>query len=229
MLEFRQVTKIFDGTRTVLEGIDFRMEKGEFLLLVGPNRAGKTTLLRLISLEEFPTKGEIVFDNFSTRTIKKKQIPLLRRKMGRIFPDFQLIDDTNVFDNIAVSLRINGTIERKTKRKVQQVMETLGLFRMARCYPGQLSNGEKQKVACARAMVREPLLLLADEPTLNLDQKSSDEILGLLRQINLLGTSVLLATCDPHLRVGDHAKKIMLEKGKMIQSIRGDIKIPSLV
>lgn len=229
MLELKEITKIFDKNRIALEGINFQLDKGEFVLLVGPNQAGKTTLLKLISLEEFPTSGEIVFDQFSSRTIEKKQIPLLRRKMGRIFPDFQLIDDMNVFDNIALNLRIGGVEEGKIKKQVHRVMEMVGLSRKDGCFPHQLSAGEKQKVACARAMVKEPLLLLADEPTLNLDQKSSDEILELLQQINIMGTSVLLATCDSHLRVGGHARIIRLDRGKLVKPTCDGLKITSPV
>jgi cell division transport system ATP-binding protein len=229
LLELKQITKIFDKTRIALEGISFRMDKGEFVFLVGPNQAGKTTLLKLISLEEFPTQGEIVFDQFSSRTIKGKQIPLLRRKMGRIFPDFQLIDNMNTFDNIALSLRIGGVEEGKIKKQVHRVLEMVGFSSKDRCFPCQLSAGEKQKVACARAMVKEPLLLLADEPTLNLDQKSADEILGLLQQINILGTSILLATCDSQLRVGSHARIIRLDRGKLVKPACDGLKILSPV
>jgi len=229
LLELKQITKIYDKTRIALGGVNFRMDKGEFVSLVGPNRAGKTTLLKLISLEEIPTSGEIVFDRFSSRTIKKKQIPFLRRKMGRIFPDFQLIDDMNTFDNIALSLRIGGVEEGKIRKQVHRIMEMVGFSSKGRCFPHQLSAGEKQKVAFARAMVKEPLLLLADEPTLNLDQKSADEILGLLQQINILGTSILLATCDSQLRVGSHARIIRLDRGKLVKPACDGLKILSPV
>jgi cell division transport system ATP-binding protein len=226
LLKLKEVTKIFDETQIALERIDFQLDKGEFMVLVGPNQAGKTTLLKLISLEEFPTCGEIVFDGLNSRTITRKQLPFLRRKMGMVFSDFPLIDDMNAFDNVALSLRIGGVKEGKVKRQVNRTMEMVELSGKGGCFPPQLSAGEKQKVVCARAMVKEPVLLLADEPTLNLDRRSSDEILNLLRQINILGTAVLLATCDSHLRAGCHHRTIRLERGKLSMPTDDGLRIP---
>jgi cell division transport system ATP-binding protein len=229
LLELKEVTKIYEKNRAAVEGISLQVGKGEFVILAGSNQAGKTTLLKLISLEEFPTSGEIVFDRFSSLTIAKRKIPLLRRKMGRIFPDFRLIDEMNVFDNIALSLRIDGENERRAKRRVSQVMEWLELFRIDRCFPRQLSDGEKQRVACARAMVKEPMLLLADEPTLNLDRENSEVTWRLLRQINILGTAVLLTTCDSFPSSGNHARIIQLDKGKLVPPTTDGSRIPAPV
>ncbi len=216
MLKLKEVIKVFDKDVLALDKISFQMGKGEFFFLVGPNQAGKTTLLRLIASEEKPTKGEIVFDEFNSRKIKKKQIPFLRRKMGRIFQDFRLINDMDVFDNVALSLRILGKREKKIKDKVHQILRMVGLCGKGRFFPYNLSSGEKQKVAIARAIVGDPLLLLADEPTLNLDEESTGEILKLLKHINLLGTTVLVATHDFRLCDGNPAKIIKIEKGKLI-------------
>ena len=216
MLKLKEVTKVFDKNALALDKISFEMRRGEFVFLVGPNQAGKTALLRLIASEERPTDGEIVFDGFNSQRIKRGQIPLLRRKMGRIFQDFGLINDMDVFDNLALGLRILGRKEKKIKNKVYQSLEMVGLCGKVKFFPHQLSSGEKQKVAIARAIAKDPLLLLADEPTLNLDAESTDEILKLLKKINLLGTAVLVATHDLRLCDGNSAKIIRIEKGKLV-------------
>lgn len=217
LLSLKEVTKVYDKRVLALDKISFQMGKGEFFFLVGSNQAGKTTLLRLIASEERPTKGEIVFDEFNSQKMKKKQIPLLRRKMGRIFQDFRLIDDMNIFDNIALSLRIVGRQENKIKDKVRQVLGMVDLSGKGKLFPQGLSSAEKQKAAIARAIVKDPLLLLADEPTLNLDEEGSDEILKLFKKINLFGTAVLVATHDFCLcKNNNTAKTIRIEKGKLI-------------
>lgn len=216
MLILNQVTKVFDKNILALDKISFQMGKGELLFLVGPNKAGKTTLLKLIALEEKPTEGEVVLDGLNSQTIKKKEIPLLRRNIGRIFQDFFLIQDLNVFDNVALGLRILGRKESRVKNEANHVLETVGLCGKDEFFPYQLSSGEKQKVAIARAIARDPLLLLADEPTLNLDHESTDEILRLLKKINLLGTAVLIATQDFNLYKNHNTKIIKIEKGKLV-------------
>ena len=216
MLELKDITKTYDKSQMSLDGISFRLDRGEFLCLVGSNQAGKTTLLKLISFEERPTSGEIIFDQHTNRTMKRKQIPFLRRKMGRIYPDFRLISDLNIFDNIALSLRVGGMKESQIKSRIRQVMEMMGLGGKEDLFPSQLSAGEKQKVACVRAIVKEPLLLLADEPTLNLDEKNKGEILALLRHINLLGTAVILATRDSSLDENNQKRILKMEKGRII-------------
>lgn len=216
MLELKEVTKVFDKNLVALDKINYQMENGDFCFLVGPNKAGKTTLLRLIALEEKPTEGEIIFGEFSSRTAKRREIPFLRQKIGRVFSDFRLINDMNIFDNIALSLQICGRKENKIKNKVHQVLEMVRLSGKGRFFPKDLSAGEKQKVAIARAIACDPLLLLADEPTLNLDEKSTKDILELLKKINLLGTAVLLATHDSHLCTNNSAKIIKIENGKLV-------------
>ena len=216
LLKLHRVTKVFDGNVAVLDEVSFQMARGEFLLLVGPNQAGKTTLLRLIASEERPTQGAIFFNGFDSRTLKRKEIPFLRRKMGRIFPDFRLIDDLNVFDNVALSLRILGKRERRIKRRVPEVLEMVGIRGASRRFPPSLSSAEKQKATIARALAGDPLLLLADEPTMNLDKDSADEILTLLKEINLLGTAVLLATRHFRLWDGILPRMLRLEKGRSV-------------
>ncbi|UCB52085.1 MAG: ATP-binding cassette domain-containing protein [Candidatus Zixiibacteriota bacterium] len=216
LLTVQRVSKVFDGKVTALDQVSFQVAWGEFLLLVGPNQAGKTTLLRLIASEEKPTQGAILFQGFDSQTIKRKEIPLLRRKMGRIFPDSRLIDDLNVFDNVALSLRMLGRGERRIRRRVPELLEMVGIPATGMRFPPGLSSAEKQKAAIARALAGDPLLLLADEPTMNLDEESADEILMLLREANLLGTAVLLATRHVRLWDGMLPRMLRLEKGRPV-------------
>ena len=194
------------------------MARGEFVLLVGPNRAGKTTLLRLIAREEKPTRGSIRFQEFDSRSMSKKKIHLLRRKMARVFPDLGLIDDLTVFDNVALPLRILGRKERRIRSRVGELLQIVGIPKTSKRLPSRLSSAEMQKATIARALAGDPLLLLADEPTVNLDEESADEILAILREVNLLGTAVLLAT--RHFRPGKHilTRTIRLEKGRVVNS-----------
>lgn len=218
LLTVQRVSKIFDGNVAALQEVSFQMARGEFLLLVGPNRAGKTTLLRLIAWEEKPTQGVILFGEFDSRTMNRKGISLLRRKVGRIFPDFGLIDDLTVFDNVALPLRILGRRERRVRRRVPELLEMVGIPGSGRRLPPGLSSAEMQKAAIARALAGDPLLLLADEPTLNLDEESADEILALLREVNLLGTAVLLAT--RHFRPGNDIlpRMLRLKRGRPVSA-----------
>lgn len=218
LLELHQVTKVFDGKVVALNGISFQMAKGEFLILAGPNKAGKTTLLGLIASEDRPTEGAILFDRFDSRTMKRKETPLLRRKMGRIFSDFRLIDHLNVFDNVALSLRILNKKEKLIKSRVPEVLERVGMLGASRRFPPSLSSAEKQKAAIARALAGDPLLLLADEPTTNLDEESADEIMILLKEVNLLGTAVLMAARHARRCVGGRAEMLRMEKGKLIKA-----------
>ncbi len=216
LLEVKDITKVFDKNILALDKVSFQMDRGEFLFLVGPSQAGKTTLLRLIAAEERPTEGEIYFDGFERRQIKNKHIPLLRRKMSRVFEDFKLINEMSVFDNVALSLRISGAKEKRIKDKVFQALGRVGLSGKSKLFPAGLSSAEKRKVGIARATVGDRLLLLADEPTSNVDDEGTAEILELLTRVNLLGTAVLVATSDFRLCEGRPAKIIRMEKGKII-------------
>ena len=218
LLTVQRVSKVFDGNIEALQEVSFQMARGEFLLLVGPNRAGKTTLLRLIASEEKPTQGVILFGEFDSRTMNRKKISLLRRKVGRIFPDFGLIDDLTVFDNVALPSRILGRRERRVRTSVGELLEMVGIPETSRRFPPGLSSAEMQKAAIARALAGDPLLLLADEPTMNLDEESADEILALLREVNLLGTAVLLAT--RHFRPGNDfpPRMLGLKRGRLVST-----------
>jgi cell division transport system ATP-binding protein len=217
LLTVERVSKVF-GDVTALHEVSFQMARGEFLLLTGPNRAGKTTLLRLIASEEKPTQGVILFQGFDSRSMNRKETSLLRRKVGRIFPDFRLIDDLTVFDNVALPLRILGRRERRVRRRVAELLEMVGIPEASRRLPPGLSSAETQKAAIARALAGDPLLLLADEPTINLDEESAAVILALLREINLLGTAVLLAARHFRPENGFHPRMLRLERGRPVST-----------
>ena len=212
------VSKVFQGSLPALQEISFQMGRGEFVLLVGPNRAGKTTLLKLMAFEEEPTQGVVLFGEFDSRNMNGRRMSILRRKIGRIFPDLGLMNDLTVFDNVALPLRILGRRERRIRSRVGELLQMVGMQETSKRLPAGLSSAEIQKATIARALAVDPLLLLADEPTMNLDEESSDEILALLREVNLLGTAVLLATRHFRPRNGFHPTILRLEKGKAMSA-----------
>lgn len=216
MLKLEKVTKIFLTESVALEEVSFHLEKGEFVHLLGPNRVGKTALLRLIAAQDRPTQGEIIFDGLSSRDMEQKQIPLWRRKLGLILEDPGLVSEMNVFDNVALSLRILGEKEKKIKRKVRGALDAVGLLTKSRTSPVCLSSAEKQKTSIARAIVRNPLLLLADEPTANLDEDGAQEITDLLGRVNLFGTAVLLASTGKRTGKVGPGRVLKIDKGKVL-------------
>jgi cell division transport system ATP-binding protein len=201
--------------RFLLHDINLKINKGEFVYLIGKTGSGKTTLLRLIYMDMLPSKGNIIVDRFSSSTIKRKQIPLLRRKVGVIFQDFKLLRDRNVFDNVAFALRVVGLPRRKIKPRVLSVLTQVGLHHRRYHMPEKLSGGEQQRIAIARALANEPFILLADEPSGNLDPEASNGILDLLEDINRKGTAILMATHNYNLIQKYPHRTIMLEEGKL--------------
>ncbi len=195
--------------------LTFSVENGEFVFLVGPSGAGKTTIFRLINLELFPQQGHIVFDTLSTVDMNKKDIPLVRRKLGVVFQDFKLLGEKNVYDNIAFALQVVGVSRKKIKRKVLETLKDVGLSHKRRKYPHELSGGEQQRVAMARALVNEPFILLADEPTGNLDKETADGILKLLDRINSQGTAILMATHNKNLAIASQRRIIYVNEGRI--------------
>lgn len=179
---------------TILNNLSFAIEPGEFVSLVGESGAGKSSLLRLLYMDLLPTRGVVTVGEFSSQTITFSQIPFLRRKLGIIFQDFKLLDDRNVFDNVAFALHVTGAGSDEIKKKVVTVLTQVGLSHKRNAMPHQLSGGEQQRVCIARALVNEPFLILADEPTGNLDPGTSYDILKLLLDINARGTAVLMTT-----------------------------------
>jgi cell division transport system ATP-binding protein len=179
---------------TIFSDVNLEINNGEFVYLVGESGSGKSSLLRLLYMDLKPTDGTVAVGEYSSATIKQKQIPLLRRRLGIVFQDFKLLDDRNVYDNVAFSLHVTGIKSDEIKKRVLSVLTRVGLGHKRNALPHQLSGGEQQRVCIARALVNEPLLILADEPTGNLDPGTSLEILKLLLDINMKGTAVLMTT-----------------------------------
>ncbi len=217
MIEFRDVYMVYEKNWYALQGINLKIEKGEFVYVVGPSGAGKSTLLRLIYMDLFPTAGEVVVAGYSSSRIKPKEIPYLRRKIGVIFQDFKLLKDKNVYENVAFALEVIGTPRRKIKEKVLKVLAEVGISHKRHAFPYQLSGGEQQKVAIARALVRDPFILLADEPTGNIDPEGTREILELLKNINTSGTAVIMATHELSLIERFPRRLIRLEQGRIVE------------
>ncbi|MEI8186116.1 MAG: ATP-binding cassette domain-containing protein [Chlorobiaceae bacterium] len=182
--------------KLVFQNLNLTIQPGELVYIVGKSGSGKSTLLKSLYMDIRPKKGEIRIAGYSSRTIKKRQIPLLRRKLGIVFQDFRLLEDRNVYDNLAFVLQVTGTKEKLIKEKVMHALESVGLEHAAKLKPLSLSGGEQQRISIARALVREPLVILADEPTGNLDPDTSLEILEYLKRINQKGMIVLICTHD---------------------------------
>ncbi|MCF8240767.1 MAG: cell division ATP-binding protein FtsE [Melioribacteraceae bacterium] len=214
---------LFDGVvynysnQPVFSDLNFELNEGEFSFLIGKSGAGKTTLMQLIYMNLFPQEGNVKVGEFNSKTIKEKEIPLLRRKLGIIFQDFKLLSDRNVYENLAFVLRVTGTPKKLIKRKVFHALSDVGLSNKQNNMPDELSGGEKQRVAIARAIINDPMLILADEPTGNLDPETSSEILDILIKINQRGTTLLLATHNYDLVKKIDAKIIKIADGKAVK------------
>lgn len=199
-----------------LESINLGIQNGEFVFLVGPTGAGKSTVLKLIYMEEFPTEGFVLVGNYDSQNIQKKEIPYLRRRLGIIFQDFKLLEDRDVFENVAFAMRVTGVRRKEVKRKTLKALAEVGLSHKSRKMPYELSGGEQQRVAIARALVNEPIVLLADEPTGNLDPQTSKEIIQILEKVNARGTAILMATHNYQL-VNNTSKRIVrIEEGRTL-------------
>ena len=215
MIDFTHVSKAYEPNSSVLHDISFKIEKAEFIFLTGISGAGKTTLMKLIFMEEVPTTGSVFVCGYDSKTMNSKKLPYLRRKLGIVFQDFRLLEDRNIFENVAFTLRVTGTREHEIKRKVFEVLSFTGLSHKCFHFPQQLSGGEQQRVAIARAIINDPWVLLADEPTGNLDISISHEIFKLLQMINSWGTTVVMATHDLTLIQPYHYRHIVLSRGKL--------------
>tara|TARA_B100000678_G_scaffold38033_1_gene27764 strand:+ start:518 stop:1168 length:651 start_codon:yes stop_codon:yes gene_type:complete len=193
MISFKNVSCTFEGGAGI-ENATFDIEPGEFVCIIGPTGAGKTTFLKLIYMDIFPEEGTVGVDKYRSDKIKKRSIPMLRRRVGMVFQDFELLKDRSVFDNIAIPLHVQGVGMKMVKDEVENVLERLGISDRRDHLPSQLSGGEQQIVSLARALVKDPLVILADEPTGNLDPAASLKVIELLEEINRDGTAVLMAT-----------------------------------
>jgi cell division transport system ATP-binding protein len=219
MIEIEALSKQYSHDVFALENVNLRVEKGEFCFLTGPSGAGKTTLLRILLRQELPTSGRVLVGGRNLVELSRSQVQAYRRTVGFVFQDFKLIPRKTVFENVIFALRILGVPDVQQRRRTFQVLKWVGLQHRATAYPLELSGGEQQRVAIARALVNDPMLILADEPTGNLDPDMSLEVMNLFRDINSVGTTVLVATHDwPLIRqVGRRA--VVLDRGRPAQSM----------
>ncbi len=210
MIEFTDVVKTYPQGNKALKGVSMQIEDGEFCFLVGPSGSGKSTIIKLITGELQPTSGTVHVNGYSLERIRKREIPYLRRTVGVVFQDFRLIANMTVYENVAFAMRVIGAKEREIRERVPYVLELVGLENKAKRHPGELSGGEQQRLAIARALVNNPSTIIADEPTGNLDPAKSFEIMSLLQEINNLGTTLLVVT---------HAQDLVRRFGKRVISI----------
>ena len=216
MIELTNVVKTYDPGVKALNGITLKIDDGEFVFLVGPSGSGKSTIIKLLTAELEPTAGSVLVNGFVLEKIRQRAIPYLRRTLGVIFQDFRLIENKSVYDNVAFAMRVIGAAESEIKKRVPYVLDLVGLENKGRRLPHELSGGEQQRVAIARALVNNPSVIIADEPTGNLDPARSLEIMMLLEQINALGTTVMVVTHEKEL-VNRFTKRVVaIDEGRII-------------
>lgn len=214
LIEFKGVSKVYEDTKTkALNNLDMEIENGEFVFIVGSSGAGKSTLLKLMMREEVPSSGSININGYDLNNMKKKDIPYFRRSLGIVFQDFRLIQTMNVYDNVAYAMRVIGAREGAIRKRVPYLLGLVGLNSKARSKPNQLSGGEQQRVALARALANNANMIIADEPTGNIDPKMSYEIVDLLNHINSDGTTVIMVTHDLHLVKTFNHRVITIKNG----------------
>lgn len=217
MVQLRSVTKTYGGSTPAVEDVSFHLRKGEFAFLTGASGAGKTTVLKLVHMLDRPTSGEVRVSKYSSRRLKRRELPELRRRVGYIFQDFRLLENLTAEENVAFALQVTGIPKARIAPRVQRLLGQVGLASRAGALPRELSGGEQQRVAIARALANEPLVLLADEPTGNLDERATAGVFALFQSINASGTSVLMATHDAELlRQHRGIRVIELEQGRLV-------------
>lgn len=217
MLEMIDVSKIYPGGSVALQDINVRIEQGEFVFIVGPSGAGKSTFFKMLFREVLPSSGKVIVNGHDLVKMTDKEIPYFRRQLGIVFQDYRLLPDRTVYDNVAFAMQVIETPYRKIKRRVNDVLDLVGLRKRAHAYPTELSGGEQQRIAIARAIVNDPILLIADEPTGNLDPETSWEIMDIFREVNKSGTTIVMATHDRE--IVDEMKKrvIAIEHGHIVR------------
>ena len=216
MIELSNVVKTYDPGTKALNGVSMKIEDGEFVFLVGPSGSGKSTIIKILTAELAPTAGSVHVNGFEVEKIRTRMIPYLRRTLGVIFQDFRLIGNKSVYENVAFAMRVIGAAEKEIKKRVPYVLELVGLENKGRRLPNELSGGEQQRVAIARALVNNPSVIIADEPTGNLDPARSLEIMMLLEQINALGTTLMVVTHEKELVNRFTKRVIAIDEGKII-------------
>ena len=217
MIEFKNVSKVYENGTEALSDISLKIEQGEFVFVVGASGAGKSTFLKLLMREENVTSGDIWINDFHLPTLKRKKIPKFRRSMGIVFQDFRLIPKMTVFDNVAFAMRVVGAKESEIRRRVPHALELVALSHKARSYPAELSGGQQQRVALARALVNKPKIIVADEPTGNVDPEMSYEIVDLLDRISQQGTTVVMVTHAHDLVDKFNHRKVVISGGKLVK------------
>jgi cell division transport system ATP-binding protein len=215
MIYFNNVTKIYDRDTISLENVTFKVSQGEFVAVVGQSGAGKTTLTKIILAEEHPTTGEVFFESTNIHKLSQKELIKLRRKIGIVFQDFRLLPYKTAFENIAFAMEAIGRDDDEIRENIPRVLEVVGLTNRAINFPHQLSGGEKQRLAIARAIITEPDIIIADEPTGNLDPINTNEIVNLLKKINDLGTTIILTTHNKSVIDRVNKRVITLENGHL--------------
>lgn len=221
MIELKNVTKIYDGEVVGVENLNLQIEDGEFVFVVGESGSGKSTLLKLLMRELLPDEGEVIIDGKDITKLKRRKIAELRRSMGIVFQDYRLLPKRTVYDNVAFALQVIETSPKKIKKSVPAALNLVGLAHKAKSLPNEISGGEQQRTAIARAIVNNPSLVIADEPTGNLDPRNSEEIMEVLEAINMRGTTVIIATHDKEI-VNEMQKRVIhLENGIVVRDSGG--------
>ncbi|NTU43448.1 MAG: cell division ATP-binding protein FtsE [Nitrospirales bacterium] len=220
MIAFQNVSKYYDR-QIVLKSLSFTVPKGEMVFLTGPSGAGKTTILKLMYFAEQPDEGEITIGDYHLPSLKPPQVPFLRRNIGIVFQDFKLLNSLTVFDNVALALRIRGESEKEIKPRVFDALKKVHLRHKTDSHPQRLSGGEQQRVVIARAIVSDPFLVLADEPTGNLDPDTASDIMQVFREINIQGTTVFIATHNRDLYTHSGRMVLRLDNGNLVGEVKG--------
>ncbi len=216
MIEFRNVYKTYDNGTKALKDFNLYIDEGEFVFIVGSSGAGKSTLLKILMREELPNSGEVIVDGRRLSTLRHKDVPYYRRSMGMVFQDFRLIPNMNVFDNVAFAMRVTGASTKAVRKKVPYVLGLVGLNDKARCLPKELSGGEQQRVGLARALINNPSIIIADEPTGNVDPRMSFEIVDMPNEITRRGTTVLMVTHEHSLVKKFRRRIIEIQDGELV-------------
>lgn len=217
MIELKNIIKRYPNGTVALSGVNLKVQKGEFAFVVGSSGSGKSTLIKLMLKEEDPTDGQVFINGYDVTAMKRKEVPYLRRSLGIVFQDFRLLQNKTVYENVAFAMRVTEAMPREIRRQVPMVLALVGLSKKSDVYPSELSGGEQQRVALARAIVNNPALLLADEPTGNLDPQTSWEIMKLLQEINNRGTTVVVATHEKAIVDAMKKRVIAIDHGMIIR------------
>ena len=217
MLRMENVSKVYPGGSVALQDVDIHIKPGEFVFVVGPSGAGKSTFIKMLFREVLPTTGSIFVNGVDILSLTPKEIPYMRRQLGIIFQDYRLLPDRTVYENVAFAMQVIETPHREIKRRVLNVLDLVGLRHRANAYPNELSGGEQQRIAIARAIVNDPILVIADEPTGNLDPETSWDIMEIFKEINASGTTIVMATHDKEIVDAMGKRVVAIEHGNIVR------------